>query len=175
MEWCELMSDAYGRVLPLLEKALEGLTQDDLNRQPHPDSNSIGWLTWHLTRVQDIRLSPLMGKEQLWISNDWYKRFHRPRDPMDRGFGHSSEEVAAFKSPDVQTLLGYHQAVLERTKRYIASLSTAELGRELDEPGRQPVPTVGRRLVDILNDTLQHAGQVAYLRGLFKGKGWLGL
>ena len=142
--------------------------------QPHPDSNSICWLTWHLTRAQDVRLSNLMGKEQLYISDEWYAKFNRSPDPQDRGFGHSSEEVVAFKSPDVQTLLGYYHAVLERTRNYIQSLSKAQLGEELNE-ARQPVPTVGMRIVDVLNDNLQHAGQVAYLRGLLKGKGWLGL
>ena len=41
-----------------------------------------------------------------------------------------------------------------------------------DEPHYQPVPTVGVRLVSILSDNLQHAGQTAYLRGLWQGMGW---
>ncbi len=171
MEWRDLVIDAYGRAGQVLERALGGLTQDDLNYQPHPDSNSMGWLTWHLTRAQDVRLSALMGKEQLYITDGWYAKFNRPPDPQDRGFGHSSEDVAAFRSPDVQTLLGYYRAVLERTKSFLTALPAAELGRELDEP-RQPVPTVGARIVDVLSDNLQHAGQVAYLRGMLKGKGW---
>jgi len=68
--------------------------------------------------------------------------------------------------------LGYYRAVLERTKSFLAVMAAVELGRELDEP-RQPIPTVGARIVDVMNDNLQHAGQVAYLRGLRKGKGWL--
>ena len=169
-----MVIDAYGRVGRILERALDGLTPDDLNWQPDPDSDSIGWLTWHLTRAQDVRLANLMGKEQLYISDEWYVKFNRSADPQDRGFGHSSEEVVSFKSPDVQILLGYYHAVLERTRNYIQSLSKAQLGEELNE-ARQSVPTVGMRIVDVLNDNLQHAGQVAYLRGLLKGKGWLGL
>ena len=155
----------------MLERALDGLTPEDLNWQPHPDSNSIGWLTWHLTRAQDVRLSAVMDKEQLYIKDKWYAKFNRPSDPKDRGFGHTSKEVTAFKSPNAQILLDYYRSVLERTKDYIRSLSEAKLGEELNEP-RQPVPTVGTRIVDVLNDNLQHAGQVAYLRGLRKGKGW---
>jgi len=37
MVWQELISDGYGRVLHVLEKALDGLTPDELNEQPHPD------------------------------------------------------------------------------------------------------------------------------------------
>ena len=172
MEWQELIVDGCGRVLQVLEEALDGLTLDDLNKQPHPDCNSMGWLAWHLTRVHDHHIAGLLGEEQLWVSNGWHARFNRAPDLDDVGFRHSSEDVAAFKSPNVETLLGYHRAVLERSKRYIATLSTTDLDRELDEPWFQPLPTVGVRLVGIISDNLQHAGQVAYLRGLLKGKGW---
>ena len=173
MEWQELITDGYGRVLEELEVALTGMTQDDLDQQPHPDCNSMGWLAWHLTRVQDDHIADLMGEEQLWLRDGWYVRFNRAPDAKDIGWGHSSEQVSAFRSPDVETLLAYHRAVLERTKRYIATLSLADLDRELNEPWFQPLPTVGVRLVSIMSDDLQHAGQVAYLRGLLKGKGWL--
>jgi len=175
VEWQELIIDGCGRILQVLEKALNGLTQDDLNRQPHPDSNSMGWLAWHLTRVQDDHIASLMGKDQLWTSEGWHARFNRAPEPKDIGFGHSSEDVAAFQSPDVKTLLGYHRAVLERTKGYIATLSLSDLSRELDEPWYKPLPTVGVRLISIMSDSLQHAGQIAYLRGLLKGKGWMGV
>ncbi len=169
MEWRDLIIDAYGRVLQILEEALDGLTPDDLNQQPHPDCNSIGWLAWHLTRVQDRHIASLMGEEQLWLKDKWYAMFSRAPDPPETGFGHRSEDVIAFNSPDVGTILGYHRTVLERTKHYLSTLSTADLDRE---PQIQPPPTVGMRLIRVLSDNLQHAGQVAYLRGLLKGKGW---
>jgi hypothetical protein len=173
MEWQELMADGYGRVVQTLEVALSGLAEDDLNHQPCSDCNSMGWLAWHLTRVQDDHVADLMGEEQLWIRDGWHARFNRAPEPKDIGWGHSSEDVSAFRSPDVTTLLEYHRAVLERTKRYIATLSPADLDRELNEPWFQPLPTVGVRLVSVMSDSLQHAGQIAYLRGLLKGKGWL--
>ena len=172
MEWQELILDGYGRILEVLEKALEDLTPDDLNEQPHPDCNSIGWLTWHLTRGQDAQISRLMGEPQLWISEGWHAKFNRPDDKKDTGFGASPEDVAAFKSPDAETLLAYHRAVLERSKRYLTSLPASELGRELNEPWFQPPPTVGVRLVSIVIEDAQHAGQISYIRGLLKGKGW---
>lgn len=171
MEWQELLIDGYGRVLQILEKALDGLTQDDLNQQPHSDCNSMGWLAWHLTRVQDDHIADLMGEEQLWTCEGWHARFNRLLEPKDIGFGHSSQEVAAFRSPDVETLLGYHRAVLEKTKGYITALSLSDLDRKLDEPWFQPLPTVGVRLISIMSDNFQHTGQVAYLRGLLKDKG----
>jgi len=93
--------------------------------------------------------------------------------PQDIGWAHTSEDVSAFRSPDVETLPAYQRAVLQRTRDYIATLSLADLDRQLDEPWFQPLPTVCVRLVSILSDDLQHAGQIAYVRGLLKGKGWL--
>lgn len=172
MEWRELIIDGYGRIFEELKRALEGLTQDDLNEQPHPDCNSMGWLAWHVTRVQDDHIADLMSDEQLWVKDGWHAKFGRAPEPKDIGFGHGSEDVAAFQSPDVKVLLDYHRAVLERSKRYISTLSADDLSRELNEPWFQPLPTLGVRLVSVMSDNLQHAGQVAYLRGLLKGKGW---
>lgn len=195
MEWQQLITDGYGRLLEILDRTLDGLTEDDLNMRPHPDCNSMGWLAWHLTRELDFNIADLMGEEQLWISDGWYARFNREPKPLDTGFakfGHTDEDVAAFKSPDVETLLEYYRAALERAERYVNTLSAADLDKVLDTPSwswekqrritdagveewYKPVPTVGRRLVSVLSECLQHAGQVAYVRGLLKGKGWLGV
>ena len=172
MEWSDLLIDGYGRVLGSLERTLKELTEDDLNWQPRPDCNSIGWLIWHLTRLQDDHVAALMKEEQLWTRDGWHARYNRLPDPKDRGFGDSPEQVAAFRSPDVETMLSYHRAVLERSKGYFLTLSNADLARELDETRYKPVPTVGVRLISVLADSLQHAGQAAYVRGLRQGKGW---
>ncbi len=172
MEWNDLLVDAYERLPGYLSNVLSGLSQDDLNWQPRPDCNSIGWLTWHLTRQQDAQIASLMNEKQLWLSDGWSSKFNLPPDPKDIGFGHTPEQVSSFKSPDIQTMLDYHHAVLERTKGYLVTLSPTDLDRELDEPWFQPLPTVGVRLISILDDGLLHAGQAAYIRGLIQGKGW---
>ena len=192
MEWHELITDSLGRVSWLLEKALDGLTPEDMNQQPWANCNTIGWLTWHLTRWQDRSIALFMGEKQLWISDGWYKKFDRNPDPEDTGLGHSSEDVVAFKSPDAEILLEYYSTVLDRTRRYLASLTTIELDRQLNDrwyrselwyqssrwnqgnSQRQGPLLLGTRLVSMANDNIQHAGQVAYLRGVLKGKGWYG-
>ena len=172
MEWNDLLVDAYERLPGYLSNVLEGLSQDNLDWQPSPDCNSIGWLTWHLSRQHDAQIASLMNEQQLWLSDGWYSKFKLPPNPDDIGFGHSPEQVSSFKSPDVQVMLDYHNAVLERTKRYLATLSPTDLDREIDEPWFQPLPTVGVRLISILDDAVLHAGQAAYIRGLIQGKGW---
>ncbi len=169
MEWQKFIVDIFGQISQVLERALDGLSQEDLNEQPTHDSNSMGWLVWHLTRVQDRAIAGLLVEEQLWIKDGWHVKFSRPPDAQDFGLGHTPEELATFNSPDISILLDYHHAVLERTKRYASNLSEIELDHETDHPR---FPTVGARLAALISDNLQHAGQVAYVHGLLKGKGW---
>ncbi len=172
MEGAQVVADALERIKGTLERAVTGLPNDDLHRQPRDDCNSIAWLAWHLTRVQDDHLSNLAGREQAWTADGWHARFGMEADPHNLGGGHTPEQVAAFRAPDTQTLLDYHNAVLERSKAYLETLATADLDRVLDEPQWQTPVTVGVRLVSVINDNTQHAGQIAYLRGLFQGLGW---
>ncbi len=175
MEWQLLITDFFIRISQELEQVLDGLTIDDLNQRPDPDCNSIGWLAWHLTRSHDRNLSELAGKKQLWIKDSWHVRFNCAPNPADTGFGHSSEDVTAFRSPDGKTILEYHHAVLELAKKYITGyLSETELKRRTKSPTLKNIATARGRLVGIISEGLQHIGQAAYVRGLSKSRGCLG-
>ena len=56
-------------------------------------------------------------------------------------------------------------AVYARTRSYLAHLKDDDLDRVVDERWDPPV-TLGVRLVSVLDDDVQHAGQAAYVRGL---------
>ncbi len=172
MEAKDLICDALERIRSLLHRTLPGLSLDELHRQPSPETNSVAWLTWHLTRVQDNGISGLFGPDQAWISQGWYAKFGLAPDPDNEGQGHTPAQVAAFRVASAQLLLDYHDSVSTRSKAFVAGLTPADFDRELPEPQYQPLPTVGVRCVSILSDNLQHAGQVAYLRGLWHGFGW---
>ena len=170
MDAKDLMLEALGRIRSVLHRSLTDLMLDEIHRQPQAGANSIGWLAWHLTRVQDVSISGLAGLEQAWVSQGWHAKFDLAPDPDNDGYGHTPAQVAAFRAPTVQTLLDYHDSVQERSKTYVAGLAPADFDRTLNEPQWQPLPTVGVRLVSVLSDNLQHAGQAAYLRGLWQGK-----
>lgn len=167
MESGEFITGLFERIVQVLETALEGLNEEEINRQPDPACNSIGWLVWHLTRVQDMFISRLTDKEQVWITGKWYEKFGREANPRDAGYGHTPEDLAGFKAPDVKTLMDYHQATLEKTRQYTGKLTGEELSREIDDPR---TPVVAARLTAFISDNLQHAGQAAYLRGWIKSQ-----
>ena len=90
----DVLIDGYKRIPHFLKILLDGITQDKLDWRPHPEANSIGWLAWHLVRQHDGQVAPLMGEEQVWISQGFPARFKRPANPMESGFGQTPEEAA---------------------------------------------------------------------------------
>ena len=162
-----LLTDALTRVREQVPAVVGGLDTDDLAWRPDPDANSIAWLIWHLTRIEDDHVSEVAGTEQVFTSDGWYERFGLPFPADAHGYGHSSAEVAAVKVPS-DLLAGYHDAVAEAVLAYVGTLTPGDLDRVVDERWDPPV-TLGVRLVSVLSDDLQHVGQAAYVRGLLSG------
>lgn len=178
----EILRDGFNRVGESV-RSLTGDTDGDvLLYQPDPQSNHAAWLIWHLTRVQDDHLADLASAlgggdvpsrgsghqapaGQLWLENGWAQRFGLPYAEEDTGFGHNAEKVGAFNAGDAGLLGAYHRAVHDRTLEVLESLSSDDFERIVDERWDPPV-TAASRLVSVLNDTTQHAGQAAYVHGL---------
>lgn len=165
MDVAELFVELYGRIPPLVERAVDGLDQDALTRSPEPGSNTIGWLGWHLTRVHDHHISELLDADQLWVTEDWAREFGLEPDPENIGFGHDVAEMEAVRPSTFGVINAYLAAVHARTVDYLQTLTAPDLDRIVDRRWDPPV-TLGVRLVSVANDSLQHAGQAAYLRGL---------
>jgi DinB superfamily len=165
MDIASLLLDLYGRIPPLAEAAVEGLDAEELRRSPEPGANTIGWLVWHLARVQDHHVSELLGEQQVWAGGDWARRCGLEPDPANTGYGHSAEEVRAVQPESASVLLGYLGEVDARTTGMLEGLAPGDLDRVVDERWDPPV-TLGVRLVSIADDCLQHVGQAAYVRGL---------
>lgn len=172
MELKEFIRDIFTRLTSEVELVLDGLTPEDLNTLPKPDSNSIGWLIWHATRSRDRMNADLFGEDQLWVSEKWHSKFNRPPDQKDTGYGHTLEQVAAFRASDSKTLLNYYRTVNKRTEEYIKNhLTEDDLGRQVWSPTLESTATVEGRLISCICDAT-HIGQAGYVRGLLKGKGW---
>ena len=165
MTVAELLADGFSRVHAVVHEVVDGLSADQLAYRPRPEANSIGWLIWHLTRVQDDHVAEVAGIDQAWLAEGWAGRFALPFDARATGWGHSAEEVGVFRIASGDLLIGYHDAVYARTLDFIGTLTEADLDRIVDERWEPPV-TLGVRLVSVIDDDAQHAGQAAYLRGL---------
>lgn len=165
MDTSRVLVDAFERVRDAVHRSVRSLSAEDLVRRSYPEGNTIAWLIWHLTRVQDDHIAEVAGREQVWTAEGFAARFALPFDTSATGYGHGTDEVAALTAP-AELLLEYHDVVCGRSVAYVSGLTGDELDRVVDESWDPPV-TLGVRLVSVIADDLQHAGQAAYLRGMF--------
>lgn len=178
MQTLDVIRDSLGRVHELIPAILDGLSGDDLLWRPDPEANSIGWLVWHLTRIEDDHLAHLGGVEQAWTADGWYQRFGLPYLKQAHGFRMTPVEVGAFNVTETSLLNGYAAATWAQTQAVLASVGDDRLDEVIDSRYTPPV-TVGVRLVSVLVETAQHIGQAGYVRGLRErsqgiNSGWAG-
>jgi Protein of unknown function (DUF664) len=166
MTSAELLVDAFDRIRKVVHRVVDGLEPEQLAFRVGPEANSIAWMVWHLTRIQDDHLADAFGAEQVWTSQGWAERFGLPFDPGDTGYGHGGDEVAAVRVAG-ELLVGYHDTVHQQTTRQLERLADADLDRIVDRSWDPPV-SLGVRLVSVLADDLQHAGQAAFVRGILQ-------
>jgi Protein of unknown function (DUF664) len=164
----QLLTDAFGRIRGVVHRVVDGLTPEQLAHRLD-DANSIAWLVWHLTRVQDDHISDAAGVPQVWTSQGWAGRFGLRLDAAETGYGHSTAEVAMVRVESGDLLTGYHDAVYEQTIGYVRSLTDDDHSRVVDRSWDPPV-TLSVRLVSVIADGLQHAGQAAFVRGLIDNR-----
>ena len=165
MQSRDVLTYAFSQVEETLRTSLDRLTAAQLAERAAPGANPIGWLAWHLLRVQDDHVADVAGTEQVWTAEGWAGRFGLPVDDAATGYGMTDEEVDAVRVPSADLLLGYSRAVHARSAEFLRGLSDEDLDRVVDTNWNPPV-TLGVRLVSVLSDDFQHLGQAAYLRGL---------
>ncbi len=167
MELNELLVELFSRVSEEVHSAVDGLDAEALVTPPLEGANPVGWLVWHLTRIQDDHMADILHEEQLWATGDWADRFGVPADPANTGYGHSWDEVKSIRPENARALIDYYEAVAARTRGFLANLIAADLDQIIDKRWNPPV-TLGVRLVSIADDDIQHAGQANYVRGIIK-------
>ncbi|MFD0434031.1 mycothiol transferase [Streptomyces chartreusis] len=164
----DILIDGYNRIREEVHAAVGGLAPDQLGARPAPGANSVAWLIWHLTRVQDDHIADAFELEQVWLAQDWQKTFGLDLPRRDTGYGHTPAKVAKVQVDSGDLLTGYYDAVHARTLDRLRDVAAKDLERVVDERWDPPV-TLGVRLVSVLSDDLQHVGQAAYVRGLVLG------
>ncbi len=164
MATADLLADSLDRIAQTVHEAVDGLDEQQLSVRLDPDANSVAWLVWHLARVQDDHLAAAAGSAQVWTTDGWSQRFRLPFADKAIGYGHSSDEVASVRAP-AELLTGYHDAVHARSSAWVHTLDDEALARVVDESWGEPV-TLAVRLVSVIDDCTQHAGQAAFVRGV---------
>ncbi len=159
----EFIADALDKENGFLTDALDGLGQDELAWQPAADANSIGWILWHMVRVEDMWIQFFAQfQTELWETEGWHEKFGLPT--RDNGFGHTAEQVNNFPGVDLGEFLRYRASVRQSTLAYLDTLTPEDMERVPRE--RRPEMSLGAMFRQIIGEMYQHVGHIAYLRGL---------
>jgi DinB superfamily len=169
MKTSDFILNMLDRIQNAQMTAVDGLSHEELTWRPVTEANSIGFVLWHQTRVEDILVQGMIQrKPQVWISDKWAEKLNLSEKLQDTGYGYTAEQVSAFPVPQLDDLLGYAKATRARTIEYLKSVAEDELDKIIKTPVFGDIP-IAQVFIILLGDTIQHTGQIAYLRGLQRG------
>lgn len=154
------------------DTALDGLTSEELAWRPGSDSNSIGFIAWHVNRVEDRWIQRFaQDVPEIWVRDRWHDTFGLEIE--DTGVRFTVEQVTAFPTIEPDTLLRFCKAIQSETRRFLATLSEADLERvPINTPfGSSTFAgwSIGRMFRQIFGEFNQHLGEIRYVRGLIRG------
>lgn len=159
----EFIEDAFKQEKEFLTVAVSDLTPAELAWRAGPEANPIGWILWHMLRVEDMWFKFfIQRKPEIWERDGWNEKFGLPT--RDNGFGHTLEQVAEFPALDRDELMRYGDAVRGETLEYLKGLAPDDF---IVVPREQrPEMSVGAIFRQVVGELFQHQGHISYLKGL---------
>ncbi len=149
-----------------LKTRLEGLSEAELRWQATLDSNSILWLVWHMSRVEDGWINnTIAGGESVWDSGGWAERTGVTYD--NSGYGQTADEVRSMPVVSVTDLIDYFDDVRAATFKVIDGMSDEDLSKNFTRGDRSV--TWSWILGHVLAEEAQHLGQIGFIRGMVRG------
>jgi len=96
-----------------LIKALEELSEEDITWSPKEGSNSIIFILWHVTRVEDIWINRiLLNNKEIYESEGWQELLGTPI--KESGFQYDIEKLRSWPIPNLDALKRYATAVRQK-------------------------------------------------------------
>lgn len=134
--------------------AVRGLSDEQLRIRPH-GFNSIAWLLWHITRIEDVTVNVVLaGRPQVLFEGGFYPRLNVAE--RDVGTGMTADEVGEFSDAvDLSGLRQYRTAAGRRTREIVAGLAPEVLDGVVDPVRVDQAASLGAfrpnatRLVDL--------------------------
>ncbi len=140
-----------------LTMAPEELTQEEVAWSPNAECNSIAFILWHMTRVEDYHVIRVVRhQEEVYETEGWQEKLGTP--PKDTGHDYTAEQLQAWPVPKLTVLRGYANAVRAKTLAFLNSLPPEKLA-EAYRPERSP-EAIGVMLARISTHSALHVGQI---------------
>ena len=134
MNVTELFLQRYNALYDFWLGGVWEMVPDDLMRQrPHPQVNSIAWILWHLTRVEDAGLNRfVVDGSQVLDDGSWMEKMNLPirHNGGDMNF---AEVDDLSQRINLQALQEYSKAVQIRTREIVSQLTYDSLDSVMEE------------------------------------------
>ena len=161
----EFIEDAFVTEHQYLMDAVTDLTPTEMTWKSGPKANHIGWILWHMIRVEDMWFQFFIQRQsEIWERDGWNEKFGLPT--RDNGFEHTQEQVDNFPTYDLEQMLAYGTAVRAETLSYLASVTPEQM--DIVPRDARPEMSVGRIFRQVIGEIYQHQGHIAYLKGLLR-------
>jgi len=149
MTGADLLVDAFERIPEQVHGVLDGLTPDQLTFRVDSEANTIAWLIWHLSRIEDDHIADSGGLAVVPVGD---VRVHdevtnRPlRLPARVG---GPERIATFMHRDDPILLGAVPAVPpDDDSFYRGTYRSGAVWNQLEAAGEDRSSAEGRHPAD---------------------------
>ena len=110
-----------------LENYWKTVPEDLMRKRPHPGVNSIAWILWHMTRVEDAGLNLFVAEgSQVLDQGEWMKKLLLPWRHNGGGMNFTEVEDLSQRI-DLQVLHDYSLAVKGRTQEIVQEIGKVDL------------------------------------------------
>jgi hypothetical protein len=167
MELAAFIQATLDRIHQTNLRVINGLTQEEIAWQPNPESNSIGLILLHTARSEDSFVQARMrGKPQTWETGKWYEKMHLTA--AETASSYTAEQLAAFRTPEVKSIMAYWEAVRAETREYLKMADPEDFEKKVTF-GRMGEVSIAGLFTILISHAGQHAGEISYIRGLKRG------
>ena len=99
---------------------------------PKNDDETIAWVLWHISRIEDLTLNILVAKQNQIFDESWREKINV--GITDTGNALTDEEIMNLsRAADIESLIGYRKKVAERTREIVKSLTAEDMTRKIDK------------------------------------------
>ena len=168
MNGVEVFRTAFGGAHNWFNGTVADVSDAQANSVPPGIVHPIGELAAHILHSEDGLLSVIRGTRPIWETDGYGDKLG-----LAMMMGQDNEVARAYRVSPAQ-LTEYASKVFAQTDAYLASLTDADLDREVDltPAGMGKMPLAAFLATALLGNTYAHTGEISALKGLHGEKGY---
>ena len=124
------------------DSLLTDLTPEEYCVMPTAKDETIAWVLWHIARIEDITMGILVGGGEQLFDDAWKNQLNAPL--TDTGNALTDDEIIELsRRLDIGKLMEYRNAVGQRTREIVKSLTADDMTRKVSAKGLDAISLAG--------------------------------